>query len=74
MAERIIEWTAPTGRKLIPGTTFKVEGKGGTWTFIAYVNHPTAPYIECTKSGRAGVRCIRPELVYGVSNRKGGAE
>lgn len=74
MAERIHEWTAPTGRKLIPGTEFKVQGKGGTWVFRAYVDHPTEPYIECTKKGGNGVRCIRPELVYGVSNRKGGAE
>lgn len=77
---RLQEWVSPTGRRLTPGTKFKVKGKKGTWVFIAFVDHPVEPYVECcdagtaTKSPKSGVRCIRPESVFGVSNRKGGQE
>lgn len=79
LAERLTEWAGPTGRKLTPGTQFKIRDKRGTWVFIAYVDHPEHPYVECkdagtaTRSPKAGIRCFRSELVYAVSNDKGGS-
>lgn len=74
--ERITEWTGPTGRKLIPGTEMKVEGQAGKWIFLAYVDHPTAPYVEAKKAakGRGNIRCFNPDLIKTVSNKKGGQD
>lgn len=72
--QRITEWTAPTGRKLIPGTEMKVQGQPGKWIFLAYVDHPKSPHVEAKKSakGRGNIRCFDPALIHEVSNAKGG--
>ena len=67
---RITEWTAPTGRKLVPGTEFKVKGQRGKFSFVAFIDHPKEPYVEASKAGK--IRCIRPNSIHGVSNSKGG--
>lgn len=74
--ERQTEWTAPTGRKLVPGTEMKVEGQPGKWIFVAYVDHPNAPYVEAKKAakGRGNIRCFHPDRIHTVSNKKGGSE
>lgn len=64
------EWTAPTGRSIVAGAQMRVEGQPGKWVFIAYVEHPTAPYVEARKEGHKAVRCFHPEAVYGVQTTK----
>lgn len=72
--ERITNWQAPTGRYLKPGTTFKVNGKKGKFTFIAYVVPAKgSAYVEA-KDTRAKIRCLFPDEVHTVSNRKGGPD
>lgn len=72
--ERRLEWSAPTGRRLVPGTVFRHRRFGGRWRFLSYVEHPTAPHVEAIAvSGNGGVRAFDPADVYGVSNAKGGA-
>lgn len=66
-------WVGPTGRTLTPGTTFRVQDKQGTFVFVAYVTPVKGePYVEAIKSGK--VRCIYPDKIYKVSNRKGGPD
>lgn len=78
LAERLLEWKAPTGRRLKPGATFKHRRRSGTWRFVAYVDHPTAPHVEAVKvggrttKGRANVRALTPDGVYNVSAAKDG--
>jgi len=54
----------------------KVQGRPGKWIFLAYIDHPTAPYVEAKKAGKgqSNIRCFDPTLVYEVSNRKGGPD
>lgn len=85
-AERQLEWHAPTGRLLTPGTLFKhrrgrpsepdaAPGSfGGRWRFLAYVDHPTHPHVEAVAvNGPSSVRAFDPADVYNVSNAKGAA-
>lgn len=80
VAERLLEWTAPTGRRLVPGTTFRHSDHSGLWRFVTYVDHPRHPHVEATRcggrttKGRANVRALEPAGIHSVSNEKGGAE
>lgn len=70
LPEKQTEWSSSTGRKVTPGTKFKVKGQSGKWIFVAYVAAAT-PYVEAVKERGGNIRCFDPEKIYNVSNVKG---